>query len=75
MPDDGTPGRTELKAIDRMEERIFNAVQPGGEIKYQPGFGNRNLFYEWKARAATQGKVTRSGGKYFRAFPGKETVN
>ena len=46
----------------------FQAVQPGEEIKYQPGFGNRNLFYEWKNRAATQGKVTRSNGKYYRAF-------
>jgi hypothetical protein len=32
---------TELKAIDRKEQRIFAAVQPGGEIRYQPGFGNR----------------------------------
>jgi len=34
----------EAKAIDRMEQRIFQAVQPGEEIRYQPGFGNRNLF-------------------------------
>jgi hypothetical protein len=40
----------ELKAIDRIEQRIFAAVQPGEEIKYQPGFGNRNLFYECKSR-------------------------
>ena len=66
----------ELKAIDRMEQRIFQAVQPGEEIKYQPGFGNRNLFYEWKNRATTQGKVTRSSGKYYRVFPeADETVN
>ena len=66
---------TELKAIDRMEQRIFQAVQPGDEIKYQPGFGNRNLFFEWKNRAAALGKVTRSNGKYYRAFPEAETVN
>jgi len=65
----------EARAIDRMEQRIFQAVQPGDEIKYQPGFGNRNLFYEWKNRALTQGKVTRSNGKYYRAYPEKETVN
>ena len=65
----------ELKAIDRMEQRIFQAVQPGDEIKYQPGFGNRNLFFEWKNRAAALGKVTRSNGKYYRAFPEAETVN
>jgi AAA domain len=65
----------EAKAIDRMELRIFQAVQPGEEIRYQPGFGNRNLFYEWKNRATTQGKVTRSNGKYYRAYPEKETVN
>jgi hypothetical protein len=64
----------ELKAIDRMELRIFQAVQPGDEIKYQPGFGNRNLFFECKNRAATQGKVTRSNGKYYRAYPEKELV-
>jgi hypothetical protein len=58
-----------------MEERIFNAVQPGGEIKFQPGFGNRNLFFAWKDKAMKQGKVTRSNGKYYRAFPGAETVN
>jgi hypothetical protein len=68
-------GVPELKAIDRMEQRIFVAVQPGEEIKYQPGFGNRNLFFEWKNRAAVQGKVTRSNGKYYRAYPEKETVN
>jgi hypothetical protein len=65
----------ELKAIDRMEQRIFQAVQPGEEIKYQPGFGNRNLFFDWKNRAAKEGKVTRSNGKYYRAFPEKEAVN
>jgi len=50
-------------------------VQPGEEIKYQPGFGNRNLFFDWKNRAMTQGKVTRSNGKYYRAFPESESVN
>jgi hypothetical protein len=65
----------ELKAIDRMEQRIFQVVQPGEEIKYQPGFGNRNLFYEWKNQAMTQGKVTRSNGKYYRTYPEKERVN
>jgi len=66
---------TELKAIDRMEQRIFQAVQPGDEIKYQPGFGNRNTFFEWKNRAAKEGKVTRSNGKYFRTYPEKGVVN
>ena len=65
----------EVKAIDRMEQRVFQAVQPGEEIKYLPGFGNRNLFFEWKNRAATQGKVTRSNGKYYRAFPETPSVN
>jgi hypothetical protein len=65
----------EVKAIDRMELRIFQVVQPGDEIKYQPGFGNRNLFFEWKNRAMEQGKVTRSSGKYYRAYPEKEIVN
>lgn len=65
----------EVRAIDRMEQRIFQAVQPGEEIKYQPGFGNRNLFFEWKNRAAMQGKVTRSNGKYYRAFAEIEVVN
>jgi hypothetical protein len=65
----------ELKAIDRMEQRVFNAVKPGDEVKYQPGFGNRNLFYQWKTQAASQGKVMRSNGKYYRAYQEKETVN
>jgi hypothetical protein len=65
----------ELKAIDRMEQRIFQAVQPGEEIKYQPGFGNRNLFFEWKNQAVSRGTVTRSNGKYYRAFAEKEIVN
>ncbi len=64
-----------LKAIDRMEQRVFNAVKPGEEVRYQPGFGNRNLFFQWKTQAAAQGKVTRSNGKYYRAYPEKETVN
>ena len=58
-----------------MEQRIFQAVQPGDEIKYQPGLGNRNLFFEWKNRANAQGKVTRSSGKYYRACPETKTVN
>jgi hypothetical protein len=33
-----------------MEQRIFAAVQPGEEARFQPGFGNRNLFYECKNR-------------------------
>lgn len=61
--------------LTALEQRIFAAVQPGEEIKYQPGFGNRNLFCEWKNRGAVQGKVTRSYGKYYRAFPEKGTVN
>jgi hypothetical protein len=65
----------EARAIDRMEQRIFQAVQPGGEIKYQPGFGNRNLFFDWKNRAMAQGRVTRSNGKYYRAFPVAESIN
>ena len=65
----------ELRAIDKMEQRIFAAVQPGEEIKYQPGYGNRNLFYECKARLAKEGKVTRVNGKYYRAFPEAQTVD
>jgi hypothetical protein len=34
-----------------------------------PGCGNRNLFFDWKNRAAREGKVTRSNGKYYRAYP------
>lgn len=65
----------EVKAIERMEQRVFGAVQAGEEIKYQPGFGNRNLFFEWKNRAMAQGKITRSNGKYYRAYPEQQTVN
>jgi hypothetical protein len=65
----------EERAIDRMEQRIFQAVKPGDEIRYQPGFGNRNLFYEWKNRAMAEGKVTRLNGKYYRVYPEKEAVN
>ena len=36
---------------------------------------NRTLFYQWKTEAAAAGKVTRSNGKYYRAYPEKETVN
>jgi hypothetical protein len=65
----------ELKAIDRMEQRIFATVQPGEEVRYQPGFGNRNLFFEWKNRAMKKGRVTRSNGKYYRAYSEEEVVN
>ena len=65
----------EVRAIDRMEARVFAAVQPGEEIKYYPAFGNRNLFFEWKNRATTQGKVTRSNRRHYRAYPEKEVVN
>jgi hypothetical protein len=65
----------ELRAIDRMEQRVFGMVQPGEEVRYQPGLGNRNLYYEWKSRAAKEGKLTQVNGKYYRAFPDKQTVN
>jgi putative DNA primase/helicase len=65
----------EVKAIDRMEQRIFQAVPPGDEIKYQPGFGNRNLFFEWKNQAMTHGKVFRVNGKYYRACQEAKTIN
>ena len=65
----------ELKAIDHMERRIFSAIKPGDEIRYEPGFGNRNLFFEWKNRAASQGKVTRSNGKYYKDIQEAQTVN
>jgi len=48
---------------------------PGEEVTSQPGLGNRNMFFDWKNRAMAEGKVTRSGGKYYRAYPEKETVN
>jgi hypothetical protein len=65
----------ELRAIDKMEQRVFAAVQPGEEIKWQAGLGNRNLFFEWKNRALKDGKVTRSNGKFYRTFPEAATVN
>jgi hypothetical protein len=52
-----TQAVTELKVIDRMEQRIFAAVQPGEEIKYQPGFGNRNLFYALGAVRSPEGFI------------------
>jgi hypothetical protein len=58
-----------------MEQRIFAAAEPGEEIRYQPGFGNRNLFFDWKNRAAAQGKVSRANGKYYRTFPEGVIVN
>jgi hypothetical protein len=61
----------ELRAIDHMEQRVFTAVQPGEEIRYERGFGNRNLFFEWKTRALKEGKVTRSNGKYYRTLAEK----
>ena len=65
----------QAKAIDHMEQRVFGVVKPGEEIRYQPGFGNRNLFFEWKNQAMAQGVVTRSNGKYYRAFPAAEKLN
>jgi len=65
----------EVRAIDKMEQRVFGVVNPGGEIRYQPGFGNRNLFFDWKNRAMEQGKVTRSDGKYYRAYSENGVVN
>ncbi len=66
----------EVRAIDRMEQRIFATVQPGDEIPgYQPSFGPRNLFYEWKRRAQAEQKICRNDGKWYRMVPVKEAVN
>jgi hypothetical protein len=65
----------ELRAIDKMEQRIFAAIQPGDVLRYLPGFGNRNLFFEWEKRALKEGKITRTNGKYYRAFPESQTIN
>ena len=58
-----------------MEQRIFAAVQPGEEVRYQPGFGNRNLFFECKNSLLKEGKITRSNGKYYRTYLQTDTVN
>jgi hypothetical protein len=65
----------ELTALDRMEQRVFAVVKPGEEIRYLPGFGNRNGFFDWKNRAVREGKVTRCNGRYYRAFANAESVN
>jgi hypothetical protein len=59
----------------RRASREPPGVQPGEEIRYQPGFGNRNLFFDWKNRAMTRGKVFRSSGKYYRALPEAAAIN
>jgi hypothetical protein len=58
-----------------MEQRTLAAVQPGEMVRHQPGFGNRNLLFGWGKRALKEGKITRSNGKYYRAFPENKTLN
>ena len=65
----------EMTALDHMEQRVFTLVKPGEEIRYQPGFGSRNGFFDWKNRAMREGKVTKVNGKYYRAYPEQQAVN
>jgi hypothetical protein len=58
---------TETKAIDRMEQNVFAVAKPGDEIpSYQPAFGSRNTYFEWKKRAQSEHKVCRVNGKCYR---------
>ena len=60
----------ENSALRRMEAQVFAATPWGGELQYRRSFGPAATFYRWRKIARLEGKVTLSGGKWFRANHG-----
>jgi hypothetical protein len=60
----------EPSALDHMEARVWATVKPGDEVRYQPSFGRRTTFYEWKRRAQDEGKVSKVENRFYRLADG-----
>jgi putative DNA primase/helicase len=60
----------ESSALRRMEGQVFAATPVGEELRYSQKFGPYATFFRWRRVAHAEGKVTQSGKKWYRAYPG-----
>jgi hypothetical protein len=52
-------------AFTRIEDAVFSAYTAGQEIEYQPAFGSKSTFYDWRKVAIAEGKVVLSDKKIY----------
>ena len=55
-------------AFTRIEDAVFSAYHAGDEIDYQPAFGSKSTFYDWRKSAVAEGKVTLADKKIYVPF-------
>jgi primase-polymerase (primpol)-like protein len=55
-------------AFTRIEDAVFSAYHAGDEIEYQPAFGSKSTFYDWRKSAVAEGKVTLADKKIYVPF-------
>lgn len=52
-------------AFTRIEDAVFSVYKAGDVIEYQPSFGKRTTFYEWRKYAIAEGKIVLSDTKIY----------
>lgn len=55
-------------AFTRIEDAVFSAYKAGEEIEYQPAFGSKSTFYEWRKGAVAENKITLANTKIYVPF-------
>lgn len=55
-------------AFTKIEDAVFSAFKPGDVIEYQPAFGKRTTFYDWRKSAIADGKVVLADTKIYVPF-------
>jgi hypothetical protein len=56
----------EDSAMYRMELNVMAKYKPGEMVTYSAELGTQSTFERWRNKAAKDGKLTRSGGHYYR---------
>lgn len=63
----------ENTAISKMERRVFMHTGDGEELRYVREWGPWATFHRWRQIAEAEGKVVKSGKKWYRSYPDEQT--
>jgi hypothetical protein len=55
-------------AFTKIEDAVFRAYKPGDAIEYQPSFGHKTTFYDWRKAAILEGKIVVNNTKIYVPF-------
>ncbi len=70
------PAKDDKTALGLMQLNVFAKYRPGDMILYSPELGTQSTFERWRLKALKDGKITRSGGHYWRPpDPGPKKAN